>query len=56
MVEYRKLLERTDCECTEDTLMRRILLHAGHVMRVHNKRFPNIITIGEVVGEKISAE
>ena len=43
MLSYLEVLLRTDCECIEATVMKRILHYAGRVARMHNDRLPNIV-------------
>ena len=52
MLSYLEVLLRTDCECIEATVMKRILHYAGHVARMHDDRLPNIVMRGEMVGGK----
>lgn len=40
MLSYREALERTGYECIEASVMRTILLHAGHIVRMHDEVFP----------------
>ncbi|CAM9546071.1 unnamed protein product, partial [Ascophyllum nodosum] len=47
-----EVLLRTDCECIEATVMKRILHYAGRVARMHDDRLPNIVMRGEMVGGK----
>ncbi|CAM9926178.1 unnamed protein product, partial [Sphacelaria rigidula] len=56
MLPYHEVLERIGCECIEATMVRRILLHAGHVVRMHDERLPNIVMRGVVVGGKAKAD
>ncbi|CAN0038081.1 unnamed protein product, partial [Sphacelaria rigidula] len=48
MLPYHEVLEPTSCECIEATLMKRTLLYAGHVARMHDDRLPNIVIRGVV--------
>ena len=43
MLSYLEVLLRTDCECTEATVMKRILHYAGRVARMHDDRIPNFV-------------
>ena len=52
MLSYLEVLLRTDCECIEATVMKRILHYAGRVARMHDDRLPNIVMRGEMVGGK----
>ena len=52
MLSYLEVLLRTDCECIEATVMKRVLHYAGRVARVHDDRLPNIVMRGEMVGGK----
>ena len=52
MLSYLEVLLRTDCECIEATVMKRILHYAGRVARMHDNRLPNIVMFGEMVGGK----
>ena len=49
-LSYLEVLLRTDCECIEATVMKRILHYAGRVARMHDDRLPNIVMRGEMVG------
>ena len=48
MLSYLEVLLRTDCECIEATVMKRILHYAGRVARMHDDRLPSRSTIGGV--------
>ena len=50
MLSYLEVLLRTDCECIEATVMKRILHYAGRVARMHDDRLPKIVMRGEMVG------
>ena len=50
MLSYLQVLLRTDCECIEATVMKRILHYADRVARMHDDRLPNIVMRGETVG------
>lgn len=52
MLPHREVLEITGRERIEVTVLRRLLLHASHVMRTHDNRLPNIVMRGEMVGGK----
>ncbi|CAM9812571.1 unnamed protein product [Sphacelaria rigidula] len=41
MLPYHEVLQKTGCQCIKATVMRGILLHAGHVVRMHDERLPN---------------
>ena len=40
MLSYLEVLLRTDCECIEATVMKRIFHYAGRVARMHDDRLP----------------
>ena len=40
MLSYLEVLLRTNCECIEATVMKRILHYAGRVARMHDGRLP----------------
>ena len=50
MLSYLEVLLRTDWECIEATVMKRILHYAGRVARMHDDRLPDIVMRGEMVG------
>ena len=52
MLPYHAVLEQTRCESIEATVMKRILLHAGQVVRMNDDRLPNMVMRGEKVGAK----
>ncbi|CAM9396807.1 unnamed protein product, partial [Sphacelaria rigidula] len=55
MLPYHEVLKRLSCECIEATVMKRTLLHAGRVVRMHDERLPNIAMRGVMVGGKTRA-
>ncbi|CAM9660743.1 unnamed protein product, partial [Sphacelaria rigidula] len=55
MLPYHEVLERTTCECIEATVMKRNLLHAGRIVRMHDERLPNIAMRGVMFGGKTRA-
>ncbi|CAM9881157.1 unnamed protein product, partial [Sphacelaria rigidula] len=50
ILPYHEVLERTSCECIEAAVMKRTLLHARRVVRMHDERLPNIVMRGVMVG------
>ena len=46
LLPYHTVLEQTRCESIEATVMERILLHAGQVVRMNDDRLPNIVMRG----------
>ena len=50
MLSYLEFFLRTDCDCIEATVMKRILHYAGRVARMHDDRLPNTVMRGEMVG------
>ena len=52
MLSFFEVLLRTDCECIEATVIKRIFHYAGRVARMHDDRLPNIVMRGEMVGGK----
>ncbi|CAM9502396.1 unnamed protein product [Sphacelaria rigidula] len=52
MLPHHEVLQRASCECLEATVIKRILLHAGRVVRMHDEHVPNIVMHGVIVGGK----
>ncbi|CAM9812080.1 unnamed protein product, partial [Sphacelaria rigidula] len=46
MLPYHEVLERTSCECIAATVMKRTLLYAGHLVRMHDDGLLNIVLRG----------
>ncbi|CAM9843697.1 unnamed protein product [Sphacelaria rigidula] len=55
ILPYHEISQRPGCECMEATAERRILMHAGCVLRTHDERLPNIVMSGVMVGGKTKA-
>ena len=49
MLPYHEVLKQTSCECIEAAVMKRILLHASHVVHMRDDRLPNMVMRGEMV-------